>query len=312
MIAWLALLGLAGVLLLIYAGAFTTSIEAGLVFPDWPLSNGSLNPEGWTQNIAMLAEHSHRLLGMFVGIVTLTMMLLVLRTDSRGWVRWLAVAAFVAVLLQGVLGGLRVEMRSNSLAMIHGVFAQVTACVFVTLCIATSGLWERFTPAPADQRFVRKLRGRGFGIVVAIFIQLLLGAQMRHGNFGLAIPTFPLPLLPEGWSHATGIAWLHRVLALLIFIDVTLYTRKALGAGAPRNPAFRSLVSARFLLLFVQIGLGALSIWWHLQPLVVTLHVVNGSLLLVLSWSIVFLLYRGRLVMRPAPVLPGPVAAAGS
>jgi cytochrome c oxidase assembly protein subunit 15 len=259
----------------------------------------------------MLAEHSHRLLGMFVGIVTLTMMLLVLRTDSRGWVRWLAVAAFVAVLLQGVLGGLRVEMRSNSLAMIprrvrtgHRLRFRDAVHRYERLV----GAFHARTGGPAFRTQVARAglrhRRRDLHPVAAG------SADAPTGTFGLAIPTFPLPLLPEGWSHATGIAWLHRVLALLIFIDVTLYTRKALGAGAPRNPAFRSLVSARFLLLFVQIGLGALSIWWHLQPLVVTLHVVNGSLLLVLSWSIVFLLYRGRLVSDRRPCWPS-LAAAG-
>lgn len=285
-------MGLVGVLLLIYAGAFTTSIEAGLVFPDWPLSNGSLNPEGWTQNVAMLAEHSHRLLGMFVGLVTLAMMIWVLRTESRAWVRKLAVAAFVAVLLQGILGGMRVQMRSDHLAMLHGVFAQITACVFVTLCIATSRIWTDFSPEPTDPRVVKKLRGRGIGIVVAILLQTLLGAQMRHGNFGMAIPTFPFPLLPDAWSHTVGIAWLHRLVALLIFMDVLTYSAKALGPKAPRAASFRVLVGLRLFLLFVQVGLGALSIWFHLQPLVVTLHVVNGAALLVASWSIVFLLYR--------------------
>ena len=47
----------AWVFVLVTLGAFTTSIGAGMAFPDWPLSNGSLNPHGWLTNIAMFAEH---------------------------------------------------------------------------------------------------------------------------------------------------------------------------------------------------------------------------------------------------------------
>ena len=53
-LAWFAAFGAAWVFVLVMLGAFTTSIGAGMVFPDWPLSNGTLNPAGWLQNLAML------------------------------------------------------------------------------------------------------------------------------------------------------------------------------------------------------------------------------------------------------------------
>jgi len=59
------------VFVLVTLGAFTTSIGAGMVFPDWPLSNGSLNPKGWLEDIAMFAEHSHRLTGTVMGLITI-------------------------------------------------------------------------------------------------------------------------------------------------------------------------------------------------------------------------------------------------
>ena len=76
---------------LLYAGSFTTSIGAGMVLPDWPLSNGSLNPEGWLENQAMLAEHSHRLLGAIIGLLTLSLALWIWLRDNHKWMRMLAI-----------------------------------------------------------------------------------------------------------------------------------------------------------------------------------------------------------------------------
>ena len=74
-------------LFLLYAGGFTTTIGAGMVFEDWPLSNGSLNPEGWTKDVDMAAEHSHRLLGMIVGNLTIALAIWVWLVDGRPWMR---------------------------------------------------------------------------------------------------------------------------------------------------------------------------------------------------------------------------------
>ena len=65
-LAWFAAAAAAWVYLVVSMGAFTTSIGAGMAFPDWPLSNGSINPEGWLRDIYMFSEHSHRLFGMVI------------------------------------------------------------------------------------------------------------------------------------------------------------------------------------------------------------------------------------------------------
>ena len=70
-LALFAALGGAWVFVLVTLGAFTTSIGAGMAFPDWPLSNGSLNPKGWLDNLAMFAEHSHRLSAGVMTTVTI-------------------------------------------------------------------------------------------------------------------------------------------------------------------------------------------------------------------------------------------------
>src|SRR5437868_11876557 len=77
------------VFVLVTLGAFTTSIGAGMAFPDWPLSNGSINPHGWLENISMFAEHSHRLTGMMMGLITITLALWLWRREERAWLRQL-------------------------------------------------------------------------------------------------------------------------------------------------------------------------------------------------------------------------------
>lgn len=60
-------------ILLVWWGAATTTKQAGMVFADWPLSLGSINPPGWLENIAPFLEHTHRLLANLVGWLVLTL-----------------------------------------------------------------------------------------------------------------------------------------------------------------------------------------------------------------------------------------------
>ena len=60
-------------ILLIWWGAATTTKQAGMAFPDWPLSAGSVNPDGWLSYMIPFLEHSHRLLGKWVGILVLVL-----------------------------------------------------------------------------------------------------------------------------------------------------------------------------------------------------------------------------------------------
>src|SRR3954470_24303169 len=85
-LAIFAAIGAAWVFVLVTLGAFTTSIGAGMAFPDWPLSNGSLNPIGWLDNLSMFAEHSHRLSAGLMSAITIVLAVWLSRTESRRWV----------------------------------------------------------------------------------------------------------------------------------------------------------------------------------------------------------------------------------
>ncbi len=151
-LAVFAAFGSAWVFLLVALGAFTTSIGAGMAFSDWPLSNGSLNPHGWLTNLAMFAEHSHRLSAGVMSTVTIILAFWLWRSEERGWLRKLAYFAVGLVLAQAVVGGLRVlldhfqvEMVDTSLgrlfAMLHACLAQLFACTLIAIAVACSRGW---------------------------------------------------------------------------------------------------------------------------------------------------------------------------
>src|SRR5438067_427124 len=107
-LAWFAAIGSLWVFVLVALGAFTTSIGAGMAFPDWPLSNGSVNPHGWLTEIDKFAEHSHRLSATMMGMITIALLVWLHRTEERAWLRKLGWWALGIVLFQGLLGGTRV------------------------------------------------------------------------------------------------------------------------------------------------------------------------------------------------------------
>ena len=70
---------------LILIGGMVTTSGAGMAFQTWPLSDGSVNPPGWTQDMAKTLEHSHRLVATLVAVVTAVLCCAL-------WKNWIALA----------------------------------------------------------------------------------------------------------------------------------------------------------------------------------------------------------------------------
>lgn len=293
-----AFLTLAVTLILLYAGGFTTTIGAGMVFPDWPLSNGSLNPPGWTTDEAMLAEHSHRLLGALVGLLTLTLAVWIHLREDRKWMNRLAWFAFALVVFQGFLGGFRVLLVSLDLAKIHGVTAQIYLCTLTALVVGLSRWWRevpRVLPEGAERAWGR-MRTLGLVLCAAVFVQLVVGAVMRHRGAGMAIPFFPHARadggwLPSAWNWATQIHFLHRVLAVVI-LGLLIAWMVALFRGPGVTRAMKKLAVAALALVCIQIALGAEIIWSGRAPFQTTLHVLNGAIFFAVTWAGTFAGFR--------------------
>lgn len=163
---------------LIIVGAGVTSNDAGMAFPDWPTADGHiLNPPGWLQDGKKLWEHSHRVLGATVGLLAIG--LCVTSWRRGGVMKALGLAALLAIIAQGLLGGQRVLAASKPLAIVHGVWAQVCFSLVWMLVLLSSQGWRTLGP-PQPARavgFYRRLCATG---TLCIFLQLCFGAIYRH------------------------------------------------------------------------------------------------------------------------------------
>ena len=180
---------------LIFMGGLVTSHGAGMSVPDWPNSYGynmfTFPPSQWIGGI--FYEHTHRLMGTIVGMLSIALMIWAWRTEPRRWVRWLATGVLAAVVFQGVLGGLRVVMVELDLAIVHACFAQAFFCLAALTAVVTSRWWiEAPDRAPCENvTATRRLFTFSAIAVALIYLQLIVGAVMRHYEAGLAIPDFP-------------------------------------------------------------------------------------------------------------------------
>jgi len=304
-LAWFAALGSAWVFVLVALGAFTTTIGAGMAFPDWPLSNGSVNPHGWLTEIDKFAEHSHRLSGTMMGLITIVLAVWVHRAETRAWLRKLGWAALAIVIVQGIIGGKRVTLDAMQvpgfemtlgamLRLPHGMLAQVYVCVLFALVAGLSRPWIEGTIGHAGAR----VRALGVWCVVLLFIQLGVAVTMRHNHAGMAIATFPASspdggLLPDTWNYLVALQFAHRVMAALIGIAVLAYAHflwREKTLSAPLRAASFLLVA----LVAGQIALGAQIIWTGRSIATTTGHVVFGALTLAVTFVVVFLTRRDR------------------
>ena len=292
----------AWVFILVALGAYTTSIGAGMVFPDWPLSNGSLNPHGWLTDNAMFSEHSHRLSAGLMTILTGILAFWIWRTESRGWLRRLSYFAAALVVAQAVVGGLRVRLEpvqvaavdtslGRLFAMLHACLAQAFACTLVAIAVSCSRGWiERPNGVGAGARRA------GLACCAFIFVQLGIAAVMRHSGAGLAIPTFPWStpgggLLPAAWNFRVGINFAHRVMACAIAVAAAVYAA-AIWRDRAAPLAMRTGASFLVSLVALQILLGAAVIRTLRDPLVTTGHVLVGALTLVTAFWLTWLAHR--------------------
>jgi cytochrome c oxidase assembly protein subunit 15 len=294
------------VFVLVALGAFTTTIGAGMAFADWPLSNGSINPHGWLEEIDKFAEHSHRLSGTMMGLITIVLAAWLHRREARAWLRRLGWWALAIVIFQGLLGGTRVlcdQLHVPGFAMSlgqmlripHGVLAQVYVCLLFAIAAGLSRPWIENTVGAASPR-VRRL---GWWCVALLLVQLTVASAMRHNYAGLAIPVFPWStadggLLPAAWDYRVALHFAHRVMAGLIGIGVAAY-----GHFLLRDKALAPLLrGASFLLVALvagQITLGAQIIWTGRGVTMTTAHVILGALTLAVTFVVAFFTHRGSM-----------------
>lgn len=280
--------------------------------------------KGWQRNVALagivctLGLMGVRTQTMFIVLASVATVVLICSlwraTHDPRPLRWWATVAFTTVLVQGVLGGLRVTQYKDELGIFHGTLAQLFFALISSIAVFTSRWWNtppsQPSPRSADGKGLRqaepgKKLGRAFLVTtILILLQLILGATMRHQHAGLAIPDFPLAygkLWPatdptsitsynarrmetRGENPITAgqviLHMAHRIMALTILAHVVAVVVRARRDGKA-NPLLVRLAGAWAILILAQAGLGAWTIWSNKAADVATLHVVVGALSLV-------------------------------
>jgi cytochrome c oxidase assembly protein subunit 15 len=168
-------------LLLVVAGGLVTSRDAGLSVPDWPLSYGKLMPpmEG-----GILYEHGHRMIATTVGLFTIVSLIWLLKSEKRLWMKWLGVAALIAVIAQGILGGMTVlYLLPWWISSSHACLAQLFFSTTVAIAVFTSDWWLR-GPSEVDEDARHPIRGVALLAPFCVLGQLALGAAARHKAIG--------------------------------------------------------------------------------------------------------------------------------
>ena len=283
-------------------GALVTTFDAAMAVPDWPGTYGHnmfLFPlvEWFYGPWDLFLEHGHRLLGALVGMISLVLAAVVLRSRLSPAIRALAVAAVLLVVVQGVLGGARVLLDDKTVAKIHAC----TGPLFFSVAVAIATLTRRSTtPTTATLVTVRS----SAGLLLASYVQLVAGAQLRHLDASVDPATFR-------WLVAFHLAGAAAVTSLAIAVACSAWRGEA---GSPRR---WSLAILLLVICQMALGCGAWVANWGLpagwlpadwafsDPImarsvgaatVVTGHVVLG--MLILGASVVLAIASG--VLKPA------------
>jgi len=305
---------------LLWVGGLVTTTDAGMAVPDWPNTYGyNLFLYPWQTWLAgpwdLFVEHGHRLLAATVGMLTIGLLASLWRGDGRRWVRHLGVVALLLVILQGVLGGMRVLLDERTLAMFHGCTGPAFFALTVALVVFTSRTWiehPHSSRSGAEGESSHDGHVRRLAVVTAtlFYLQLVLGAVLRHvpatadpSVFATAVK-FHLALAAVLAFHVGWLLWSVlrscqsvRPLGVLAWLLAVLLTAQIALGGATWLMKYSV---PRWASAWLPIGSYTIQADGWLQTHIVTAHVAVGSLLL--GTSVALALYALRL-------LPGPAAS---
>ena len=302
--------------LLVLAGSFVTSTGSGLSVPDWPTTYGwnlfTFPPSKWVGGI--FYEHGHRLIASGVGFLTIVLAAWLWLKEPRRWMRRLGFVALATVVAQGVLGGLTVIFfLPPAVSTAHAGLAEIFFCLTIAIALFTSPGWTAGYDMPGTQRGYDmpgtqrvpgvndvRLRRIATTTTVLIYVQILVGATMRHTDAGLAIPDFPLMfgrLVPDHWDPKIAVHFAHRVGAVIVTLAIMATSgyvwyhhrrRRELARPAALLPA----------LVCVQVTLGGLAVLSQLDVWINSLHVVCGALVLTTSLVLTLRTWRVKFAER--------------
>jgi len=294
---------------LIWVGGMVTTTDAGMAFPDWITSDGYFMPlYPWLSSAGdKFVEHGHRLLGMTAGILSILLVTVTWLCESRRWVRFFSFAILAGVILQGVLGGMRVMQDSRILALVHGCTGPLFFGMCVAMVVFTSRWWQN-TPTVESTKSNKKVFRLAIICTCLAFAQLVVGAVVRHSPHMLSA------IAPALFQIAV---YFHVFLALMIVAHGLLLAGRCLSNRLQMVGGLflLGLIGIQVLLgmstWVVKYGIPAWATTWFgemsfvnreadfLQTSIITSHVAIGSLVLVTALAIALRLARQLGVIAP-------------
>lgn len=241
---------------LIALGTLVTTFHVGMADPLWPTAPWHLLLVERLPSFGWYVEHSHRIVGYFVGVLMLLQtlaiwnycpdakrrvaaflavsglvvgtglgMYLVRQSATRSldallnpgfliaiasalgflalgvvelqsrtagrWQRLIVAILCIGVIVQGMLGGLRVylnELKGPELAIVHGVFAQLVIACAASLVLMTGKNWNSLIELVSDRTF----RVLSVAIVALLLVLIVFGGLLRHLQNPLAQRLHPM------------------------------------------------------------------------------------------------------------------------
>jgi cytochrome c oxidase assembly protein subunit 15 len=272
--------------LLLIAGALVTSNDAGLSVPDWPTSFGSLYKLPRMVG-GVKFEHGHRMVAELVGLLTIILTMWTWRSDRRGWVRKLGVAALATVIAQGILGGITVLFYlPPTVSTAHATLAQTFFCIVVVLALVTGRGWTEAPRQELPESHHLQLTTLTTLAAASVYVQLILGAGFRH----------------------SGIKLLPHLISAVVVTTLVLWTITRVLTNYGSVPALRRPAVLLMALLVTQLGLGFAAYLTRVQwgqnavqpelPMVLSTvaHVAVGAL--VLASAVVLAMQTWRNMSR--------------
>lgn len=238
-----------GVAALLVLGGAVTSTRSGMAIRGWPDSdavNIFLYPLSLMADPQRFLEHSHRLMGTFVGLCSIVLCAWTFLADRRGSVRAAATILLAGVIAQGVLGGLRVIQNDAVKGLVHGILGQAILALAAGLAAALSPAHVA-GPPPAPHRAAGRLRALTTAFIAVMLVQLSLGAAYRH-----------LADVSRGATHAL---YTHVAFSLVVVALAVVTGGGIAAAGREADPILRRTGKALFHTVGLQFVLGGLALW---------------------------------------------------
>ena len=295
---------------LIWVGGLVTTYDAGMAVPDWPNTYGynmfSYPASTWLFGpFDLLVEHSHRLLGTVAGLISIGLVVAAIRYEARWWFKWWTVFVLFSVIAQGALGGIRVLLDQRTFAMIHGC----TGPLFFAIATATAVMsskwwWARGGELESQTAWsISRTAWVAAGLLVASYLQLTIGAQLRHVTG--AVP------------HQVFMAFVHSHLTMagvVAILAIGLAATTSLRGQTPRQVRFPAGLLACLVLLQIALGIATWIVnyalpWQELseslagytilakgywESIIVTAHMATGSLIISLATVTALRAWRSR------------------